>query len=115
MPYLQRDLLVVPIPFSDLTQRKLRPVVVLSNDRYNRTGSDVLVAGITPQFIARDYTVSLDTPDLEVGVMKRQSVVRADKVFSIDQRNVVGRFGRVREATVERIRGEVLALLAANS
>jgi mRNA-degrading endonuclease toxin of MazEF toxin-antitoxin module len=47
--------------------------------------------------------------------MKRPSVVRADKVFSIDQRIVVGRFGRVREATFERIRGEILTLLAATS
>jgi len=115
MPYLQRDLLLVPIPFSDLTRRKLRPVVVLSNDRYNRQGPDVLVAGITSQLVPRDYTVPLDTPDLDVGVMKRPSVVRADKVFSIDQRIVVGRFGRVRDTTFDRIRSAVLALLAVDS
>jgi hypothetical protein len=28
-------LLLVPIPFSDPTSRKVRPAVVLSNDRYN--------------------------------------------------------------------------------
>ena len=38
MPYNQRDLLLVPIPFSDLTSHKIRPVVMLSKERYNRDG-----------------------------------------------------------------------------
>jgi len=112
MPYHQRDLLLVPIPFSDLTRRKLRPVVVLSNDRYNREGPDVLVAGITSQLITRDYTVALDTPELEAGTMKRPSVVRADKVFSIDQRIVVAQFGRVGPGVFDRILGQLAALIA---
>ena len=112
MPYHQRDLLLVPIPFSDLTRRKLRPVVVLSNDRYNRDGSDVLVAGITSQLITRDYTVPLDTPELEVGMMKRPSVVRADKVFSIDQRIVVSQFGRVGTGAFDRILNQLSTLIA---
>jgi len=112
MPYRQRDLLLVPVPFSDLTSRKIRPVVVLTNDRYNREGPDLLVAGITSNLLARQFVVPLDTPQLEEGRMKRASVVRADKIFSIDQSIVLHGFGRMNCETFEIVRGAILKLLA---
>lgn len=112
MPYRQRDLLLVPVPFSDLTIRKIRPVVVLTNDRYNREGPDLLVAGITSNLLARPFVVPLDTPQLEEGRMKRASLVRADKIFSIDQSIVLHGFGRMNRETFEIVRGAILKLLA---
>jgi mRNA interferase MazF len=112
MPYRQRDLLPVPVPFSDLTSRKIRPVVVLTNDRYNREGVDLPVAGITSNLLARPFVVPLDTPQLEEGRMKRASVVRADKIFSIDQFIVLHAFGRMNHETFEIVRGAILKLLA---
>lgn len=112
MLYRQRDLLLVPVPFSDLTSRKIRPVVVLTNDRYNREGPDVLVAGITSNVLARPFIVPLDTPQLEEGGMKRSSVVRADKVFSIDQAIVLRRFGRINGDTFDKVRRAIVNLLA---
>lgn len=110
-PYRQRDLLLVPIPFSDLSSRKVRPVVVVSNDAYNATGSDLLVVGVTSNLSSRPYTVSLDSHHLEEGTLRRPSMVRADKLFSIDQRIVKSRFGRVDVATFHRIRDELLRLV----
>ena len=115
MPYRQRDLLLVPVPFSDLTSRKVRPVVVLSNDAYSRAGPDLLIAGVTSNLSERPYTTDLDTPQLEEGTMRRRSMVRADKIFSIDQHIVLARFGRVDEQTFERIRQQVRGLLAEQS
>jgi mRNA interferase MazF len=112
MPYRQRDLLLVPIPFSDLTSRKMRPVVVLSNDGYSRAGPDVLVAGVTSNLEQRQYTVPLDTAQLEEGAMRRPSVVRVDKLFSIDQGIVRAYFGRVQGDTFGRILQELQALVA---
>ena len=85
---------------------------MLSNNRYNQEGSDVLVAGITSQIITRGYTVPLDTPELEVGIMKRPSVVRADKVFSIDRRIVVAQLGRVGTGAFDRILNQLATLIA---
>lgn len=41
--YRQRDIVLVPFPFSDLSTPKVRPVLVLSNDAYNRRTEDLLV------------------------------------------------------------------------
>ena len=34
--FRQRDIVLIPFPFSDLTKQKVRPVFALSNDTYNR-------------------------------------------------------------------------------
>ena len=41
--YRQRDIVLVPFPFSDLSTPNVRPVLVLSNDAYNRRTEDLLV------------------------------------------------------------------------
>lgn len=46
----QRDIVLVPLPFTDLTSVKRRPVLVLSNDSHNRRGQDVVVSAITSRF-----------------------------------------------------------------
>ena len=32
----QGDILLIPIPFTDLSSQKRRPVIVISNDAYNQ-------------------------------------------------------------------------------
>lgn len=41
----QRDLLLVPFPFSDQTGKKVRPVVVIIKNSFNSHSEDVIVVG----------------------------------------------------------------------
>ncbi|MCD6212424.1 MAG: type II toxin-antitoxin system PemK/MazF family toxin [Sulfurovum sp.] len=43
----QRDIVLVPIPFTDLTSKRHRPVVVVSNNGYNRKAEDIVVVAMT--------------------------------------------------------------------
>ena len=40
----QGDILLVPIPFTDLSSQKRRPVIVVSNNVYNQKTTDLVVA-----------------------------------------------------------------------
>jgi mRNA interferase MazF len=39
----QRDIVLIPIPFTDLTSQKRRPDVGISSDNYNETHEDIVV------------------------------------------------------------------------
>lgn len=94
--YNQGDILLIPVPFTDLTSAKKRPVLVLSNNSYNEKTNDVLVAAITSNIRKKDYTVMLTKQDIDIGALKVDSCIRVDKIYSLSQRIVISTFGKVK-------------------
>lgn len=81
--YKQGDILLIPIPFSNLSITKQRPVLVLSNDNYNQFTKDLLVAAITSQLKDIDYSILITQDDLAEGNLKVTSAIRADKIYTL--------------------------------
>lgn len=104
----QGDIVLIPVPFTDLSSHKRRPVVVVSNDSYNRTNPDVVVVAMTSRPTFGTYSFSIDSPDLVEGSLNHAGFIRTDKIYTLAKSIVVKRFGRVSPAIVDRIR----ALLA---
>ena len=90
--YKQREFVLVPFPYSDLSASKKRPVLIISNDNYNRTYSDVVACVITSNLFKDDYSIALNSEDLEIGVMPEKSIIKCHKIFTIDQTQILKRF-----------------------
>ncbi|MDN5317882.1 MAG: mRNA interferase MazF [Thermoanaerobacterium sp.] len=102
--YKQGDILLIPIPFSDLTSSKKRPVLVLSNDDYNNKTDDVIVAAITSNITRKDYTVLISNKDMQEGNLHVDSCVRVDKIYTLSQNIVINKFGRVKPEVLNKIK-----------
>lgn len=100
----QGDIVLIPVPFTDLSSAKRRPVIVLSNDAYNQPRQDIVVVALTSNPIAGAYAITLSSADLERGKLNRPGQVRVDKIYTLSQSIVVKTFGRVDAATLDRIR-----------
>lgn len=61
----QRDIILINFPFSDLTGTKVRPALVVSNDRYSSTSLDAVVLAITSNLSPSEYKVFIENRDLE--------------------------------------------------
>ncbi|WP_271629291.1 type II toxin-antitoxin system PemK/MazF family toxin [Caldicellulosiruptor sp. DIB 104C] len=109
--YRQGDILLIPIPFSDLTSNKKRPVLVLSNDDYNNRTEDILVAAITSNLTAKDYIVMLTNHDLAEGTLKVDSCIRVDKIYTLSQSIVINKFGSVKKHIIERVKEKLYELI----
>ena len=107
MPH-QGDIVLVPVPFTDLSAQKRRPVVVISNNDYHHQTADFVAVALTSQPQSTPYGFLISSSDLLNGVLKRPSQVRADKVYTLAQSIIVQRFGHVGEPVLDQIR----ALLA---
>ena len=100
----QGEVLLIPIPFSDLTSNKKRPVLVLSNDKYNSIASDIIVAAITSNIENKYTEIKISNDDMQDGVLKVDSCVRVDKLYTLSQTIVVNSFGRVKGEVLNRVR-----------
>ena len=101
----QGDILLIPVPFTDLSSTKRRPVIVVSNDDYNQRRQDIVVVAMTSNPSAGRYAFTISSSDLERGKLNRPGQIRVDKLYTLSQSIVVKTFGRVDAATLDRIRG----------
>ena len=100
----QGDIVLIPIPFTDLSSQKRRPVIIISNNNYNHRTTDIVVIAMTSNPAQVDYSFTITSSDLDEGVLNRPGKVRVDKIYTLSQSIVVKTFGRVNTATLERIR-----------
>ena len=56
----QRDIVLIPIPFTDLESYKKRPALIISNNDYNKKNEDIVVVAITSNIEPRDFAMRSD-------------------------------------------------------
>ena len=102
--YDQGDVVLVHFPFTDLTAIKQRPALVISARWFNeKPDGDCILAAITsviPQRLARDETRIPDDALKSAGLVK-PSIVRAGKLFTLNQSLVQRRLGHLPPETLQ--------------
>ena len=100
----QGDIVLVPVPFTDLSSHKRRPVIVISASSYNRSAADVVVVAMTSSPATAPYSFQITTADLVAGALNRPGTVRVDKIYTPAQAIIVKKFGKVGSPIVQQIR-----------
>jgi mRNA interferase MazF len=108
----QGDILLIPVPFTDLSSRKRRPVIVVSNDIYNHKTGDIVVVAMTSNPLTVDYSFTITSSDLKRGELNRPGKVRVDKIYTLSQSIILKTFGRVDSNVLDRIRTMLQDLIA---
>ena len=103
MKYKQRDIVLVPFPYSDLSSYKRRPVLIISNDSYNQTKEDVIVCILTSNTFRDEYSVPVNNDSLEYGLLPEPSVKKAAKLFTIHQAKIIKKFSILNTQTFRSI------------
>lgn len=112
----QGEIVLIPIPFTDLSSRKRRPVIVVSNEAYHRDTADMVVVAMTSNPAAvGQYSFTVTSADLVRGKLNRPGIVRVDRIYTLSQSLIAATFGRVDAATLDRIRAILQELMADRS
>lgn len=90
-----------------MSSQKRRPVIVISNDGYNRSGPDVIVVAMTSSPAAAPHSFRITSAELVQGALNRPGTVRPDKIYTLAKAIVVKKFGKVSSQVVQRIRQEL--------
>lgn len=107
----QRNIILIPFPFSDLSSAKVRPALVISSDIYHKAFRDAVVLALTSNLSSSDYKVFIETQDLETGNLPVKSAVRVDKPFSILQNKVLKIQAKITSAKFAEVKAVINRLI----
>lgn len=96
----QGDVVSILFPFSDLSARKMRPALVLSNDAYNKHKNCIL-AGIYGK--PKPRSIALVNANLVHKKLNKDSFISLQNIFSAE-RMLVGK-------PIDTLSGEMLAMV----
>lgn len=108
MSFKQRDLVLLPVPFSDQTAKKVRPAIVVSNDSINLTSDDLMLVPLTSVIKDVPYSVFITQENLSEGRIITVSRARADKLFTAHKSLIKMKIGVVRHDIIEKIKHEII-------
>jgi mRNA interferase MazF len=106
--FIKGDIVVVPFPFSDLTNAKRRPALVMTA----LEGDDLILCQITSQRVRDKYAIDLDDDDFESGALRQKSSIRPNRLFTADQRIILRRIGHLRKEKISQIVEKTLEILS---
>ncbi len=101
---LQRDIVLLNFPFSNLKQSKVRPAVILSNDKHNKKSDDIVVVPLTSNLQQTDYDMLITNKHLEKGNLIVDSRIKIDRIFSVDKKLVKMNIGKINKQTFSKIK-----------
>ncbi len=90
--YEQRDIVLIPFPYSDLTGAKKRPALIISNSQINK-GEDRICCLITSK--NQHEGLVLSKKNLSGGDLPFQSWVKPQRLFTISAKIMNKKLGKV--------------------
>ena len=106
----QGELLLVPFPFSDQSGRKVRPVIVVSNEDFNEFSEDVIVVGVTSNLSKNRYTLNLSNKDLEEGNLFDDYCIKVENMLRLDKELVVKKIGKINKNKLKQIISKIIEI-----
>lgn len=102
------ETVVVPFPFTDKAAAKKRPALVLSMESFNRQGHTVMAMITTRDH--RPWPGDCAIEELESAGLRVPCIVRP-KLFTLDNRLILRRLGRLGTGDAEKVKTALRSLL----
>jgi mRNA interferase MazF len=107
MIFQQKELVLLPYPFSNQEGSKVRPAIIVSNDNFNKKCEDCVMVPLTTVIKDEPFSLILTQDSLESGRLLKQSRIRIDKIFTIKKSLILMKIGKVNDKTIEKIKFEI--------
>jgi mRNA interferase MazF len=94
------DVVIVPFPFSDLSDTKRRPAAVIAQAEHG----DVILCQITSRPWSSTHAIRLDEHDILGEGLSRVSYARTDKLFTASASLAIRTMGRIDPTRLSELR-----------
>ena len=107
MIFQQKELVLLPYPFSDQGGTKVRPAIIVSNDSFNKRCEDCVMVPLTTVIKDEPFSLLINQESLESGRLLKQSRIRIDKIFTIKKNLVIMKIGKINNEMLSKIKLEI--------
>ena len=90
-------------PSRRLTETKIRPALIISNDHLNEMSEDCIAIPLTTVIKDVPYSFLITQKDLASGELIISSRIRLDKVFSVKKSLIIKNIGLLKKTTFQEI------------
>lgn len=106
--FVKGDVVVVPFPFSDLTDAKRRPALILTE----LEGEDRILCQITSQQLKDRHSIPIDETDFEEGSLRKMSNIRPNRIFTADCNIILYKAGHIKSYKINEVIKTIIDILA---
>jgi mRNA interferase MazF len=104
------DVVIIPFPYSDLSQSKRRPALVLAE----AGRGDFLLCQITSKQYGDLHALPLKESDFLSGGIKRESFIRGAKLFTANEALILGVAGYLSHSKLSEVIYQLIKILSAS-
>ena len=106
------EIVLVPFPFTDMSQSKLRPVLIISNPSYNKVSSDFICCGITSNLNNKKNSILLENSDMKDGEIIKKSRIKFDNIFTLQKDLPTKKIGQVNSKKLNLVVNSIIKLIS---
>lgn len=115
MTLTKGDVVLVPFPFTDLSQTKLRPAILLWVDS---DGDDVTLCFVTTQNLDSltpgEISLHPSEPDFATTGLKQASKIRVTRIVTLENRLIIRRLGCLEDSYLQQLNSQIIQVFQLN-
>ena len=103
------DIVLIPFPFSEFTQTKLRPAAVITetSDKYKDIVVSAISSVVPDKLTEREFVVPIGIKNK----LRLISVVKTDRIVTVKRENIVAQLGQLNEAELNKFKSILLEMI----
>ncbi|MFH1255905.1 MAG: type II toxin-antitoxin system PemK/MazF family toxin [Candidatus Diapherotrites archaeon] len=103
----QKDIVLARFPYTNLVDYKIRPAVIVSNEKFNSIHAYLLACPITSKSTLHEYELELTVGNFS-GDLKEKSFVRADGVTAIEKDLILKEIGTISDSLFNSLKERIM-------
>lgn len=103
--YEQKDIVLMPFPYSDLTSSKLRPALIISNNKLNKTEDRICVLVTS---MPSDNGILIEKDSFISDKLPFKSWVKPHRIFTINEKIIKKKLCSININLYKKVLSEVL-------
>ncbi|MFP4402962.1 MAG: type II toxin-antitoxin system PemK/MazF family toxin [Nanoarchaeota archaeon] len=107
--FTKGDVVLFPFPYTDLTNRKVRPCLVISNEFNN----DIILCQITSKNIKKDQNcIELKKDETIGGSLIIDSFIRCNMIFTASKKQILKKFCKISKAKYFDVISKIIKIIS---